>query len=594
MKILNNLCDVAKKFGKIMTTSQKRWGIVVFVLSIIGAIFEMLGVSVILPLVQVMMQPEQIYSVKIVQEICQVLGVETERQLLVLITVFVVLIYVIKNVFLAFLSWVRAKYSAKIQRELSIRMLHSYVQRGYSFFRQNNSATLVRGVTGSVSGVKEVIYLFMKVLAEVLTILCIFIYIIITDWKMALSVIVLIGSCLFIIMYVFKGLMRRAGDMFHQNMALSNRWILQLFGGIKEVIVLDRKEYFVENYEKAYVKQLNGSVRQTVAAETPAYIIEGTCIAGIIMAVCIRMSAIENPASYIPQLASFAVAAFRLLPSVGRITSNFNICVFNLPAVSEVYDNIVEAELYDNKHTEMNVDTNCTVRFEEELRLEKISWKYPDGDEKILDNISLCIKKGEAVAFVGPSGAGKSTLADIILGLFIPQDGKIYMDDIDILSSAYSMAGIISFVPQSVYLIDDTVRRNIAFGINDEEINEEAINRALEQSQMKEFIDSLPNGLDTLVGERGVRFSGGQAQRLAIARALYTNPDILVLDEATSALDNETENAVMEAIEALQGKITLIIIAHRLTTVRKCDKIYEIKNGKINIKNYNELIAVES
>lgn len=230
------------------------------------------------------------------------------------------------------------------------------------------------------------------------------------------------------------------------------------------------------------------------------------------------------------------------------------------------------------------------IIFRNELKVNDIVWRYPDGQENVLNHITFTINRGESVAFVGPSGAGKSTMADIILGLFEPQNGEILIDGVDILHNKEALSRIISFVPQSVYLIDDTVRRNIAFGIDDDEIDETALNKALEQAQIKEFIYSLPEGMDTLVGERGVRFSGGQAQRLAIARALYTDPDILVLDEATSALDTETETAVMEAIEALQGQKTLIIIAHRLSTIKNCDKIFEIANGQAVEKRYSELM----
>ena len=331
-----------------------------------------------------------------------------------------------------------------------------------------------------------------------------------------------------------------------------------------------------------------------MASETPAYIIEAMCVTGIVGALCIRIGNMDNISTFVPQLAAFAMAAFRLLPSIGIISSYYNNCVFYLPTIEEVYGNIVEAKRFEDElmHDSdlQNIDNDITVAFERELALKDIVWKYPDGIENILDHISLTIKKGESVALVGPSGAGKSTLVDIILGLFKPQKGSVLIDGINILGNREVLSKIIGYVPQSVYFLDDTVRRNVAFGIYDKEIDDEAIWKALEQAQMKTMIENLPEGLDTMVGERGIRFSGGQTQRIAIARALYTNPDILVLDEATSALDSETENAVMEAIDALKGQKTLIIIAHRLTTIKNCNKIYEISNGKVIEKNYDDLI----
>lgn len=590
MKTIEKCCDIWNKFQKILSASQKRWGIVVFFLSLFGAIVETLGVSAILPLVQVMMNPEQLYEISIVKKFSDSLRIASSQQLLVCVASVVIGIYVFKNIYLCFLSWIRVKYSSKIQRELAVQTLRSYSKRGYSFFRSNNSSTLMRGVLGSVSGVNNVVYLFMKILAEILTIMCIFAFIIYTDWKMALSMMVMLGGCLIVILYAFKEIMKRAGAMYYDNMALASKWLLQLFSGIKEVLVLNRGKYFWEKFENSYMKQQKGQIRQTVASEAPSYIIEGTCVAGIIVAVCIRVSNMEDTAAYIPQLASFAVAAFRLLPSVGRITSNFNNCVFSMPAVDEVYKNIVEVEEFESKNKNVVIKKQeKIIAFKDKLEIKNVVWRYPDGVENVLDNVSLTIYKGDSIALVGASGAGKSTLADIILGLFQPQEGSIIIDGKNI-SDNILLSEIISFVPQAVYLIDDTIRRNIAFGIYDDDIDEKAIWSALEQAQMKEFVEALPEGLDTIVGERGVRFSGGQSQRLAIARALYTKPDILVLDEATSALDSETETAVMEAIDALQGKVTLIVIAHRLTTIKNCSKIYEISNGMAIPRSYKELI----
>ena len=261
--------------------------------------------------------------------------------------------------------------------------------------------------------------------------------------------------------------------------------------------------------------------------------------------------------------------------------------------MTEVYKNIVEAEKESTLLKIEEKEHDVELEFNEKLEIMDVVWKYPDGTENVLDYVTISINKGESIAFVGPSGAGKSTLADIVLGLFQPQEGRILIDGVDVSNCPMAFSRIIGFVPQTVYMIDDTIRRNVAFGLFDDEIDESAVWNALEQAQMKEFVEELPMGLDTIVGERGVRFSGGQSQRLAIARALYTNPDILILDEATSALDTETETAVMEAIEALQGQKTLIIIAHRLTTIRNCDKIYEISNGKASERKYTDLLGVK-
>lgn len=586
--MINRVRNLIEKFSFILTKQQKVYGIGVFVLSTIGAVFEMLGVSVILPLVEAMIYPDELLSGKY-SYICKTLGIVNAKQLLLIISMGIVAIYLFKNVYLSFLSWVRIKYSMKVQRELSSYMLSAYMEHGYTFFRMTNPSTLVRGVVSSVASVSTVLHLLMKILAEVLSFVCIAIYIIYTDWQMALCLMLLVGVSFILILGIFRSMMRRTGTLYHQNVALMTKWIMQLFSSIKETLVLNRQSYFINNYERSFVKQQKGRINQTMASEAPTYIIEGVCVCGIMAAVYIRIMSLANPAEYMPYLAVFAMAAFRLFPSVGRITSHVNTCVFYLPALEEVYKNLNDV-YKDSSQNMIHQEDYGKVLFNEALEIKNISWKYPDGEKNIFENISLTITKGEAIAFVGPSGAGKSTLADIILGLFVPQSGDVLIDGKSILNNRMCFSELISFVPQSVYLLDDTIRRNIAFGIPDAEINEGLVWEALKQAQLSEYVLGLSNGLDTVVGERGVRFSGGQAQRIAIARALYTKPEIIVLDEATSALDNETERAVMEAIDSLHGKITLIIIAHRLSTIRNCDRIYEINNGLVTEKKYSELI----
>lgn len=591
--MIKKIVHLYKQFQVILLPSHKKWGGVLIILTLIGALFETLGVSVMLPLVQAMIEPEKLFEVEMVSKICSFLGIIDSKELLLLIAGGVIGIYILKNLYLTFLAYVRAKYAAKVQKELAIKMLHSYMERGYLFLRMENTAKLLRGVNGSVLGVYNILFPVMKILAEILTVICICVFVVYTDWKMAITMVFLIGGCLAVVLLIFQKLARNAGKKYYENMSLVSQWSLQLFEGIKEVLVLDRKSYFVDNFERAYTNQQDGQVKQNIAGETPAYIIEGACVVGIVLAVCVRVSVMDNPADFVPQLSAFAMAAFRLLPSIGRISSNVNGCVFHIPAVEEVYENVIEAKRYEQSNRVCRDEEQIgkqVLAFRRRLEIKDLVWKFPDGERNVLDHISLTIERGSSVAFVGPSGAGKSTLADIILGLFKPLEGSVLLDGIDVFKNKGQLARIIGFVPQSVYLIDDTIRRNIAFGIGDDEIDDEKVWHALEQAQMKVFVEKLPQGLETYVGERGVRFSGGQTQRLAIARALYLEPEILVLDEATSALDNETETAVMEAIEGLRRQKTLIIIAHRLSTIRNCDKIYEILDGKVYERRYEELV----
>lgn len=591
MKTWKQIMAMIGKFKVILTGEQKKLAVLVFILTLFGALIETLGVSAILPLVQAILDVSEVLKNPIIAQACNLMHISETKDVLLLIAIGVILIYVAKNVYLSFLSWVRIKYSTKVQRELSIQMICSYVERGYSFFRTRNSGELLRGVTQSTTAVYSILLQMMKMVAELLTIICVSVYIFVSDWLMALGMVIIITVCLVTVFVLSRGLMKKAGRVFYKNTALSNKWVLQLFSGIKEVLVMNKKDYFVDRFKEAHIAQQKGRISQTLASEIPLYIIEATCVIGMVVMVCIRVFNMDEPSQYVPQLAAFAVAAFRLLPSVGRISASLNIFVFNVPFIEDVYINIVESEKMKESQLPERKEECVLSDFQNQLQIENVSWRYPDGEENVLSNISLEIKKGDSVAFVGPSGAGKSTLADIVLGLFKPQEGGILVDGVDITGNREQVSKLISFVPQFVYLLDDSVRRNIAFGVYDKDIDDERVWAVLEQAQMKDFIEELPDGLDTVIGERGVRFSGGQSQRLAIARALYTNPQILILDEATSALDNETENAVMEAIDSLQGKVTMIIIAHRLTTVKNCDKIYEISGGKARERKYSELVV---
>lgn len=584
--------DYLEKLNYILDRSQKRWGYVVFFLSFIGAGLEMLGVSIILPLVQIIIDPEKMWDNVYIQLLSERLNISSNEGLIFLICGLVILIYLIKNVYLIFLSYVRVKYSCKIQRELSIKMMKYYISRGYIYFTQKNVSDLMRGIGNSVSSTYQVIAQILKIIAEILTISAICIFIMLTDIGLATGVLLLATSSLIVVVKIFKKITQKAGRKYHEYLARVNKASYQAFEGIKEVLVMNRQDYFVNEYEYAYIKQQKASVIQNVSGEAPAYIIEFLCVTGLIVLVGARCIFDGNAKELVPQLAAFAVAAFRILPSLGRISSGINHMSFYIPAINEVYNNFKEVE--NNSYGETNsinrVSVGVTLEFKREIKIKDIKWKYPNNGQYILNGLDMTIYKGQSVAFVGPSGAGKTTMADILLGLIRPMEGEISVDGVDLFRNKLGWGNLIGFVSQTFYLNDDTIRNNIAFGIDEKYVDDSLIWRALEQAQMKDFVDALPKKLDTVVGERGIRFSGGQRQRLAIARALYYNPEILVLDEATSALDSETENAVMEAIEALQGHKTIIIIAHRLSTIKKCDLIYEISNGKAVEKKYSDLI----
>lgn len=567
----------------ILTRQQRVLACVVIMMSIVAALLETLGVSAIMPLVSAMTQPESVYNSRAGEYLINIFRIRDSKHLLIGISIATIILYVIKNAYFVLLSWVRAKFSYKIKRELSITVLDSYLSRPYDFFLKKNTGEILRSLTSDIDGFYEVLYHLIRVFIEFLTIFMIGIFIVLIDWRMACCVIVLALIGLLLILFYFQKKVKNSGREGIKARGENNKNIMEAFHGIKEILIMKRQEYYKEIYKQVYQKIQNAEITCAIAQESPAYIIEGFCVMGLLGFVCAQAVITKDINSLMPIVASVAVGAFRILPALGRISSAINTVFYFSPTVYSVYANLEFLKVTENK-----VNKNGKVggerqkeSFERMLCLNHVKWKYEDADDYVLTDVNMTIKKGEAIGIIGMSGAGKSTLIDVILGLHELQEGDIEIDNTDIRDIPDSWSKLIGYVPQSIYLSDRPIRNNVAFGEAEETINEVEVWRALEQAQMADFVKQLPEGLDTIVGERGVRFSGGQQQRIAIARALYRKPQILVLDEATSALDNETEAAVMESIEKLQGTITLIIVAHRLTTVKKCDRVYEIIDGRV-------------
>ena len=585
--------DVLSKLNVILNRSQKRYGIIVLFCSFVGAALETVGVSVIGPLVTLLLNPEELMAVGFIQELSGVLGIREYGKLVLLIGGGVIVLYIVKNGFFIFLSWIRAKYACKLNREISVEMMDSYMKRGYAFFTRHNTGELLNGVASDVGSVYLIIANGLKIVVDIMTIVLICLFMLAKDVQLALVVMILALACFGLIIKVFRKAMLRSGDLYRKYNARSHQALLHAFEGIKDVIILDKRDFFVKEYNDNWSKQQRENVGRTVAGESPAYIIEGVCVSGLLLVICMQAMTSENPAGMVATLASFAIGAFRVLPSLGRISNSMNTVLYSVKGLDSVYHNITEARRYEQEYSvcvesgEEKEET--TIVFKESLEIKKLSFAYDNQQEDVIRHLDMSIPKGQSVAFIGHSGAGKTTLADIILGLLLPREGGVFLDGQNIQSLGTGWRKVIGYVPQSVYLADNTIRFNVAFGENRGQVDDALVWKALEQAQLKEFVEGLPEGLDTYVGDRGIRFSGGQRQRMAIARALYYEPQILVLDEATAALDTETEQAVMQSIEALQGKITMIIVAHRLTTIRNCDVIYEIKEGGAVVRDKEDL-----
>ncbi|SFC74298.1 ABC transporter ATP-binding protein [Butyrivibrio sp. YAB3001] len=578
--------EILDEIFYILDKKQKLQMLYVLFTIILSSAFELLGVTAILPFVQAIVSPENLMSNVYVKRVCKMIGINDYTSLLIFIGVGLIIVYISKNTFLIYANFVQTDFLTSMQKNLSIRMLDSYLSRPYSFFLDTSSETMRVGCLSSIVSFRDTIGDLLKLMTEVLTAVLIGVYLIYTDWFTALGTLAVLGIILIVMVFAFKPAVKKAGNYAKMADVERNQSISQAVEGIKDIIVAKRKAYFVKAFENAAEKARIGARTYTVLGDCPNRVTEGVCVSGIIGIVCIRLAiGDESMASFVPKLASFAMAAFKVLPSVGKIANVINSIVYNRPLEAEVFKNVHEVEKYNSvkeQIKELDYDESVSVynkilADDFNICLENVEWRYSSQGKEILKGLSLEIKKGQSVGFIGASGAGKTTLVDIILGLFKPQAGEVTIDGVDIFSIPEVWSKLVGYVPQSIYLIDNTIRANIAFGM--QEADDERVWKALEKANLKSFVESLPEKLDTLVGERGVKFSGGQRQRVAIARALYNEPEILVLDEATAALDNDSENVVMESIEELQGDVTLLIVAHRLTTIRNCDKIFEITNG---------------
>ncbi len=547
---------------------------------LIGSFFELLGVSAMLPFIQAILAPDELLSKSYIRFFVDLFGITDNKTVLIMVGIGIALIYIIKNVYLAFSSYLQVSYSSNTKRQLSTLMLRSYMNRPYSFFVENGSGVILRGLNNDIDGVYNVLSNIFKIAAEGFVVIAVAIYLLAVDTQLAVGVMVIGMICLVVIVFGVKKKLTALALIHRKAIAELAKIVTQVSTGIKDIMVFNRREMFLEKYNKSYEKSNIAEIRSGFAALLPERIIEGSCISGIIIIVLIRLGTGVDPADFVPKMAVFAMGAFRLLPSISRLAGYVSLLIFARPSLEASYENIVSARkcLSEEKEMVLSDIDNDSLAFTSEIRIEGLDWKYPEGESKVLEGLDLCIRKGEAVGIIGESGSGKSTLADLMLRLYKPQKGGVFMDGIDISTIPEAWSRIMAYIPQNVFLMDDTIRENVIFGAKD--ISDDAVWDALKKAALDTFVKGLPDGLDTIVGERGVKFSGGQRQRIAIARALLIDPQIMILDEATSALDNETEAAVMDAIDALSGSVTMMIIAHRLTTLKNCNRIFEITGGK--------------
>ncbi len=572
--------DTLKKVNYILDKKTKWKACGMVVLIAIGALFELVGVSVVLPVINIAVQPDEINSNTYCKLIMRFTGESETRIVILLLLLLMAMIYVIKAIYLVWMNNKSYVFATKLQAQISMRLMKAYLNRAYPFFLNKNSSEIIRGIASDTSLFRSVIYNVMLLVSSSIMSLLLFVYLLKTNLVITLLVGALSSGCVLLNIFILGRRLQWCGKENQKLVGRSYRVLFEAFHGVKETKILKKERYYIKGFEEVNKAQIKLSGKSNLYQIMPKYVLESVAICGILGYLAALVLCYDGYAGMLGQLSVFAVAAFKLLPAVNAIYVYIGAILTQKASVDLVYNDIIECEAeqkIDYRYIE-NPEAD-PIPFEKEIRIDHLSFQYSDAENSVLSDLNMVIPKGKSVGIVGVSGGGKTTTVDIILGLLAPSQGAVLVDGKDIREDYSGWLERIGYIPQDIYLTDASIKENIAYGIDEDKIDPNKLKNAIRRAQLEEFVESLPNGIETEVGEAGARLSGGQRQRIGIARALYNDPEILVLDEATSALDNSTEKAVMEAIEQLQGDKTLIIIAHRLTTVRKCDIIYEIRDG---------------
>ncbi len=579
--ILKLLPDFLKKIFYILPKGDFFKLILLLLLMLVAAVLEVAGIGMIPAFVAIVADPDRVMMVEWLQPLLVMLEISTARDLLIWGSLALVSVFIVKSVYIILFNYFEARFIYNRRFAISHRLMISYMQAPYTFYLRRNSAELLRNIIGEINVlINIVITNLLKMSREGVITLAILIFLFALYPLITLMIIILsgVGAGAFILLNNKK--LKEYGQEELECRREMIKAVNQGLGGIKDARVLNREKEFIDKFRieahkssllKAYIKFIQ---------QIPKPVVETTAVVGMLLIAVILVWQDQPMSTILAILTLFAMATVRLMPSIQQLISMFTNLRYNMVSLDPVYNDLKELEEYN---TRLTADRGIKRHFklEKEIEIRNVSYRYPESEEQVLNGISIRIPKGNVVAFVGSSGTGKTTLVDLVLGLLEPNEGKILVDGIDIRENLSGWQRNLGYIPQSIYLADETLRCNIAFGLADTNIDDKKVWKAVKLAQLEPLIRRLPDGLDTLLGEHGTRLSGGQRQRVGIARALYHDPQVLVMDEATSALDNITEKQVTAAIDSLKGERTLIMIAHRLTTVRNCDTLYFMENGNI-------------
>ncbi len=574
---------IISKLNKLLSPEQKRHMALLTVMMIIGALLQTAGVGMLVSVVNIVIDPVKSADSQIARIFYDIIGKTSEEGYRIFqytVMVSMILVFVVKNLFLYIQQKAMYAFVYRNQFSTSERMMRNFVRRDYEYYLNADTAVVQRSITSDVNNMYALILAILQLISDGFVSLCVCAFCLAQSGLMTIILAAVLILLLFIIKKVLKPIMYKAGKDNQDFYSGLFKWISQSVMGIKEVKIFGREQYFVDSYNRCGNGYVNAVQKYSLYNSIPKLLIEAVCVSVMMIYMIVMIALGRGSEALISDFATLAAAALVLLPAVNRINNQINSMSYFEPFLMNVSDNLQED--IDDSNTDMTFAADVPkLELKESISFDGITYSYPGSDVKILDKADLTIPIGSSIGIVGTTGAGKSTLVDILLGLLKPSEGVIKADGTDIRDNYRSFLRNVGYIPQMIFMLDDTIRNNVAFGIAPEEQDENRIWEALKEAALDDFVRSLPEGLDTSIGERGIRISGGQRQRIGIARALYGDPEVLILDEATSALDNETESLIMESIGRFMGRKTLVIIAHRLQTIEKCDMVFRVGDGRI-------------
>lgn len=575
---------ILKKLNVLLDKKQKLTMVGQLFMMLIGAILEVASIGIVVPVVTIVMDANAVNDGGIVQFLYEMLPVNSVKQFTIVIMLSLIGAFILKNIFLYIQQKFMLSFVYGNQFKTSERLMKNYLRKGYEFYLNADTAVVQRSITSDVNNMYALILALLQLLSEGIVFVCLVAVLFLQDPVMTILVTIVLLLVLFVIKVILKPILHKAGEDNQEFYSGLFKWISQTVMGIKEVKVTGTERHFVNEYVKCGKGYVSAVQKYSLYNNVPRLLIETVmiiCMVGYMLYLLLQGTGVET---MIPTISAFGVAAMRLLPSANRINNQLNTMAFCEPFFMNVSDNLLDEISGENTDMSFASEPDKKLPVNKMIELKDITYAYPNTDKLIFDHANLSIPVGSSVGIVGTSGAGKSTIVDVLLGLLKPRTGCIYADGVDVMTEYRAWLKNIGYIPQMIFMLDSTIRDNVAFGVDRDSIDEQRVWEVLKEAQLDEFVRGLPDGLDTTIGERGIRLSGGQRQRIGIARALYEDPEVLILDEATSALDNDTEAAIMDSINRLQGKKTLVIIAHRLQTIEKCDMIYRVENGKATLE----------